>query len=123
MAFEIPGFVLTRPLADPGALTEADLNYRFATIDGNGDAARAADNAIADGVIQPPASITIGAETPLMNSGVSKVVAGAALAAGAQVTSDAEGRARAIAAGENVNGKTLEAAGGAGTVIAVLLKV
>lgn len=128
MAFEIPGFRFTRPLADPGTLTEEDLNFRFAVVDANANAARAGSGVAADAVIQPPASIRAGAETPLMTNGVSKVVAGAAFAAGALLASDTEGRARDVAVDgttgeptEPINGKALEPAAGAGTVVAVLL--
>jgi hypothetical protein len=53
--------------------------------------------------------------------GVSKVVAGAAVAAGARVQSDDEGRALAAASGDVVLGRALTAASAAGEVIEVLL--
>ena len=55
-------------------------------------------------------------------AGITKVVAGAAVAAGAQVTSDASGRAvTASTTGHAVNGTALSAATGAGELLTLLV--
>lgn len=62
-----------------------------------------------------------GESVPFQSYGKSKVVAGAAVALNAQVTSDASGRAVTVATGNTSLGIAMEAAGAAGDVIEVLL--
>ena len=57
----------------------------------------------------------------VVNSGIVFVEAGAAVANGALVTSDATGRAITATTGQSINGEALETASGAGVQIAVLL--
>ena len=58
---------------------------------------------------------------PFQSYGKAKIVAGAAVAINAQVTSDATGRAVTVAAGNTSFGMAAEAAGAAGDVIEVFL--
>jgi hypothetical protein len=117
MAFEIPGFKLGTQVAN------ADLadRYRFVTINSSGKIAQVGTaGAKAAGVLQSPALADKAAE--VMVSGVSKVEAGAAIAAQGNVTSDATGRAIAAStATHSINGVALETAAAAGEVIAVLI--
>lgn len=96
--------------------------YRFVTINSSGQAVLSGNGASADGVLQdkPSAAGRIGAVGIL---GVSKVVAGAAITRGADVASDANGKAKTAATGNRVLGKALEAAAADGDWITVLLKV
>lgn len=120
MATEIRGLAV-------GTLTaSADLSaqqYKFAKISGARTltvCAAATDRPV--GVIQnKPVS---GATVDLMVTGVTKMVAGAAVSAGDELTSDAQGRAitAVTAAGANRSyGIALEAATAAGQIIEVLL--
>jgi hypothetical protein len=96
--------------------------YRFMQINSSGKLALSGTAGRPDGVLQddPDADGVPGA---LAIAGVSKVVAGAALAAGLDVTSDSTGRAVAAATGDEVAGTTMGAATGAGSIIPVLLRV
>ena len=65
---------------------------------------------------------TSGQPADVMMSGVSKAIAGAAIAAGAEVMAGADGRIiTAATAGSNVIGIALNAAGGANEIISVAL--
>lgn len=65
---------------------------------------------------------TQGQTAEIISVGVTKVQAGAAIAAGAEVMANASGQAiTAATTGNRINGIALEAAGGAGELIAVLL--
>lgn len=120
MAYEFPVFI-------PGNITaSADLSgqqLRFAKVSGqNTVTVTAASTDAVVGVLQNKP--TLGQEAAVMCLGISKVYAGAAVAAGAEVMSDATGRAitASAAAGANrVIGVALEAAAAAGEVISVLL--
>lgn len=72
------------------------------------------------GVLQnKPAS---GAAAEVMQSGITKAIAGAAISAGAEVMAGADGRIiTAATAGSNVIGIALEAAGAANEVISIAL--
>ena len=59
--------------------------------------------------------------TVLMLTGVTKMVAGAAIANTGPITSDAQGRVITAASGNAINGVALETASAAGEVIAVRL--
>jgi hypothetical protein len=108
MAYEIPGYGFT-------LVTGADLSthqYKFVDVNSSGLAVLASAGADAHGVVQnKPAS---GRAATVVNRGISKVVAGAAVAAGAQVTATT---------GNKIHGTALQAAGGAGEIIPVLLEI
>jgi hypothetical protein len=114
MAFEIPGF-------SPAILVAgADLSatpYRFIDI-AAGKAALAGAGGRVVGVLQNKPRLN--EAVTLMHNGVSFVEAGAAVAQGDNVQSDATGRAITLAAGI-AQGVALEAASGAGIIISVLL--
>jgi hypothetical protein len=117
MAYEIPGYGFT-------LVTGADLSthqYKFVDVNSSGLAVLASAGADAHGVVQnKPAS---GRAATVVNRGISKVVAGAAVAAGAQVTGDSSGRAVTATTGNKIHGTALQAAGGAGEIIPVLLEI
>lgn len=116
MAYEVPGRTVTK-------LAAADLSasqYRFVVLNGSGRAAVPAAGARAFGVLQnAPAS---GAAATIMEEGISKVAAAAAIAAGALVATAADGRAVTAVTGNVVLGLAQTAAGGAGELIAVQLQ-
>lgn len=65
---------------------------------------------------------TLGQPADVMMAGVSKAVAGAAIAVGVEVMAGADGRiVTAATAGSNVIGVALEAAGAAGEIITIAL--
>lgn len=132
MAYDIQGF-------DIGTLeASADLSthrYKLVAVNGSGQVALAGAGDMAIGVLQNKPSAQ-GRSATVRVSGVSKVVAGAAVSAGAQVTSDANGKAVTATAAtvdtttssasegvtaSNVIGIALEAAGADGEVIPVAL--
>lgn len=114
MAYEIPGFAFSLVAA-------ADLSthqYKFVNIDGTGKAALGGNGTRVIGVLQNKP--TSGQISTVVVTGVSKVVAGAAVTAGDSVQSDASGRAITLAAGIGA-GVALSTASGAGVIIPVLL--
>jgi hypothetical protein len=117
MGFEIPGF----KLGTQRAATDLSADrYRFVVLNTTGKIARlntAGGKAL--GVLQSPAKADEAAEVTV--SGVTKMVAGAAIANTGPVTSDAQGRVITAASGNAINGIALETASAAGDVIAVLL--
>lgn len=62
-----------------------------------------------------------GVSVPVASYGIRQVEAGAAIAAGAQVTSDASGRAATVAAGNTSYGYAITAAAAAGEMVMVML--
>lgn len=117
MAFEIPGFAFSLEAAsDLSAgqhhFVEVDSSGQIALVNGSGDTV--------DGVLQndPDAQ---GQAGTVINDGISKVVAGAAVAQGALVMSNASGRAITATSGNFVAGRALEAATADAEVISVLL--
>lgn len=117
MSYEVPGFKI-------GTLTASADNsgnqFRYAKVSGSGTATvTAAPADVVLGVIQNKPKA--GEAVDVMVTGISKVVAGAAVAAGAEVGSDAQGRAIAAATGARAFGIALEAASAAGQLIAVSL--
>lgn len=117
MAFQIPGFSFTlEASADLSAAqhhcVDVDGNGQVAVVSGSGDDVAA--------ILQndPDAQ---GNAASLMKTGVSKVVAGAAVTVGALVMSNAAGRAITATSGQVVFGRALQAAGGDGETIPVLL--
>ena len=117
MAFEIPGFSYSLEAS-------ADLSaeqFTFMVADANGEAAQAGAGDDAVGVLQNDPAAQ-GEAANLQTFGISKVVAGAAVASGAQVMSDATGRAiTATGTGAFVTGVALQAAANADEIIAVLV--
>jgi hypothetical protein len=116
MAWEIEGLDFTLPAA-------ADLSanqYFIVKVDSSGSAALAGDGEPAIGVLQnePDAA---GKAASIRFAGISKVVAGAAVSAGAQVTPNASGKAITAATGKNILGVALAAASGDGVIIPVAL--
>lgn len=117
MAFEVTGSTL------PAVTAAADLSaqqFRFVKI----TAAKAinlagAGDAVA-GVLQNK-PISGQAATVWGVGSVSKVVAGAAVAAGAFVTPDASGDAVTAGTGNYIAGEAIDAAAGAGSIISVQL--
>lgn len=75
---------------------------------------------VAIGVAEEAAAAA-GAEVPVRILGITQVEAGAAIVAGAQVTTDASGRAVTAATANNVFGVAQTAAGAAGDMVMVLL--
>lgn len=67
-------------------------------------------------------SVDAGEPMPVTYLGIMPVVAAGAIAAGAEVESDANGHAVTLSAGES-NGRAMDAAAAAGDVIRVVLKV
>lgn len=118
MAYEIPGFSFTLPSA--ADYRTGNGQFRFTTVNSSGKAvAPAASGDLTIGVRQNTPNQNEG--TTIVNSGISMVEAGGVVAAGDKVQSDATGRAIAAASGKHVAGIALEAASGAGIIIAVLL--
>lgn len=118
MAYEEALKKISRPVA-------ADMSsnqYRFVKIDSSGRAALSGTANKPDGVLQDDPS-TAGDAGCIAIAGVSKVVAGAALDEGVDVTSDNAGRAVAAATGDEVAGRTLTSASGANSIVSVLLKI
>jgi hypothetical protein len=104
----------------------ADLStkqYHFVAYNSSSQVASVASaGAEADAVLQDKPAAQ-GRACSIAISGVSKVVASAAITAGAAVTSNNAGRAQTATTGNRVLGKALESASAAGDVIKVLLKL
>lgn len=118
MANQAPGFMV------PGLTAAADLSgqqYRAVRVTGDFavNVANAAGQAVI-GVLQNKP--TSGQPAEVMSMGVTKVLAGAAIAAGAEVMAGADGRIiTAATAGSNVIGICMEAAANANEIVTVLL--
>lgn len=115
MAFENPVLTISLP-------SSADLEthqHKFVVDNGSGQAAVAGAAAAALGVLQndPGANGT----AAIMVQGVSRVRAGAAIAVGSKVGSDANGKARVATSGDTILGIALEAAAADEDIIPVLL--
>jgi len=110
----------------PGQPGSADPNtskmYRFVKVTGDKQVGLCTDGADTSvGVLQnKPQNVGMAATVAIF--GVSFVVAGAAVSAGAAVTSDSEGRGVAVASGDATAGIALAAASAAGELIPVLIK-
>lgn len=118
MSYEIPGFKFSQQAS-------ADLSakqFHFATVpDSNKQVTFVGTQGLMSiGVIQNKPT-GAGQATEIMQTGISKVVAHAAVAAGAAVASSNTGRAITAATGNRVLGVAMEAAANAGEIIAVLL--
>lgn len=117
MAFEIPGFNYSLDAA--GDLSAEQFTFMVADANGRADQAGAA-TAPYIGVLQNDPG-ALGEPANIQTFGVSKMVAGAAVAAGAQVMSDATGRAITATATNFSGGIALQAAANADEIIAVLV--
>jgi hypothetical protein len=109
-------------LVNISVAASADLSanqFRFHTIGATGMALAGA-GVLTDGVLQDTPN-ALGVHGALCVSGVSKVVAGAAVLAGAEVASDATGRAVTAVSTDHYAGRAITAAGAAGDIISVLL--
>lgn len=96
--------------------------FCFMTIDTNGNLVPVStQGAQADGVLQDKPDAAGEAGQLAIATSVSKVIAGAAITAGAQVMSDASGHAITATTGNYVAGKALDAAAASGILIRVLL--
>lgn len=107
----------------PGLEASADLSTKqFYLIDigATGAAVNTTAGGIVDGVLQNKPNAA-GQEANVAFSGVSKVVAGAAITRGARVASDANGKVVAAVSTDHVCGTALEAATADGDIISVLL--
>jgi hypothetical protein len=106
---------------DETYMANADLTpyqFRFAVMTAEYTVGLAGANVRAIGVIQDiPVQGKAGAPSAIRRTGTSKIVAGAAFAAGVPLTSDATGRAVQATAGQYINGYALEAATAAGDVV------
>jgi hypothetical protein len=104
----------------PAAADLSSSQFRIVTVDSNGRAALSNATALSFGVLQnKPGSLQA---ATVAFEGVTKVVAGAAITAGARVRSDANAAAvPAAVAGNAVIGIALESAGAAGDIIKVFL--
>ncbi len=107
----------------PGLTASADLSAKqffFAIIDGAGTAGLAGDGVAADGVIQnkPTSGQALSLAIP---GDTSKVSAGAAVAAGANVASDTNGQGVTAASGDYIQGKCLTAVSNANELMTVQL--
>lgn len=117
MAFETPGFAFTREAS--GDLSASQ--HHCVELDANGRVtiSNAAGESVLGILQNDPAAL--GREAAIMSTGISKVVAGAVVAAGALVQTNASGRVITVASGDYVVGRALEAAGADGEVIPVHL--
>jgi hypothetical protein len=108
----------------PGVVASGDLSsdqYKFVNISATGAAVNTTLGGVVDGVLQD-APDAINRAATVAFSGVTKVVAGAAVVKGARVMSNATGLAiTAATTGSHIKGTALEAAGASGDIIAILL--
>lgn len=119
MAYEIPGFLFPLP-AGQDFRTGAG-QFRFLHINAAGKVVAPAAGGPVVGVRQNKPNTN--EATTIMHSGITFLEAGAAVAVGAEVTTDAAGAVVPAAVGNRVHGVALEAASGTGIQIAVLLDV
>ena len=117
MAYEIPGFSFT--LEASGDLSAEQ--FTAMVVDGNGEAAQAGAAVNIAGVLQNDPAAQ-GREAAIMANGITKGVAGAAVAAGAYLMTDANGEFITGIATNELVGVALEAAGGQGEIIPILLR-
>lgn len=116
MAFEVKGFAFT---AEAGSDLSA-AQYKFVKVAADGQIDVVVGPGVShDGVLQNDPAAQGRAGT-VVKGGIVKVIAGAAIARGAELQIDAQGRAITATGHESV-GRALEAAGTAGDRIAMLL--
>ena len=116
MAFEIPGFSYT--LEASGDLSAQQ--FHCMAVNGNGQAVAATSGAQIAGVLQNDPEVQ-GEAATIVQTGITKAKAGAAVAQGAEVMSDADGEVITATSGNRVVGTALQAAAIADEIIAVLL--
>ena len=105
----------------PAAADLSAQQYRCITVNASGQAAVANATALVVGILNNDPGAA-GQPATVGYAGVSKAIAGAAIAAGARVTADANGAVIAAAtAGDAVIGVALAAAGAAGDIIPILI--
>jgi hypothetical protein len=107
----------------PGVVASADLSshqFKFMLIGATGAALNTTAGGNCDGVLQNKPD-ALGKAASVASRGVSKVMAGAAVAAGTFVMSNATGKAVTATATNAIQGKALEAASADGDLIAVSL--
>ena len=118
-------FENVRPISLNAAATAIRI-ARFVVVGASGQAAEAAaatdevDGVSLEAVAAGNAGLAFPAAAP--DGAKVEVAAGAAVTAGALVTSDATGRAVTAATGNRVNGRALTAAGAADEVITILFR-
>jgi hypothetical protein len=120
MAYENNILTVSLPLAD--AADFSANQYKIVKL-AAGVVALAGAGEAGLGVLQnkPADGGTGGRTASVMAYGVSRVLSGAAVAVGAYVTADANGKAVTATTGQNATGIALEAAGGADAIIPILL--
>lgn len=114
MAYEVPVLTVTVPAG-------ADLSgsqYRLVKLDANGNAILATAGDLCVGVLQNKP--TLGQGATIMMDGITKFIAGAAVASGVGVQSDANGAGITLAGGQRL-GICMEAASGANVIAEMLL--
>lgn len=116
MAYEIPGFSFTLvAAADLSA-----LQWHLVNVNGTGLCAISGAGVRAVGVVQnKPIQ---GAVATIVVTGISKVVAGAAVTAGDELMSDSTGRAITATSGQQGLGVALQSAAAAGVIIPMLIR-
>jgi len=110
-------------LHNVGVPASADLSasqYCLVVVNANGQLALPAAQAVTDGVLQDKPNGQ-GVEGEVAILGVTKLVTGAAVAAGDPLTPNASGQAVTAAAGQFVRARALAASAGAGVIIPALL--
>lgn len=120
MAYEIPGDpVITFP-ASTGVL---DLQFRFVTINGSGEAALPAAGASVVGVMQTK-PVAAGDAVSVMVSGISKVeAAGSTVGTGDTIAASSIGRVAALSGGAYAVGRVVQGSSGStGRLLSVLLQ-
>ena len=117
MAYELHGEKLGTQVAAANLTTH---QYKIVKIDTNAKIALAVDGDPAIGVLQNKPNSDQAAEVAV--SGVTKVIAGAAVAKGDLVASDANGKLKTAATGDYIIGLALEAASADGNIITIYLK-
>lgn len=116
MAWELPSYKFTPDVAAADLSTKQFLFVKQTSSGIN----VAGDGEVSCGVLQnAPAA---GYACEVEGFGVTKVYASAAIAKGANIASDATGKAATAASGEYVQGFALEAAGGDGELMTVFLR-
>lgn len=116
MAYEIPGFSFPLPA---GADFSGGAQFRFCDVSATGKVVNPGAGGSVIGVRQNRPKLN--EATTVVHSGIVFVEAGAALAPGDLVASNAVGQAVAAASGNVTVGRALETASGSGIQIAVLL--
>jgi len=117
LTYEQPEFALSIVTA----ASFASAQYRFAKLDASGKVIVGTAGASSIGVVQNKP--ILGEVAEIVTAGVSKIVAGGAISAGASVTSDSTGRAVTVGGSDSISGYALTASQGAGELIPILLAV